>query len=112
MTSNTAELACVYASLILHDDNVAITEDKLKTLIQAAGVEVEPIWMTVFARALQGKELKDLLFNFSSASSVAAAPVAAAPAAAAAAAAPAGGDKKKPAPKEESDEEMGMGLFD
>lgn len=112
MSANTAELACVYASLILHDDGVAITEDKLKTLIDAAGVEVDPVWMTVFARALHGKDLKDLLFNFSS--GAAAAPVAAAPAAAQAKeAAPTGGDKKKPEPKkEESDEEMGMGLFD
>lgn len=111
MSSNTSELACVYASLILHDDNIAITEEKLRTVIEAAGVEVEPIWTTVFARALQGKDLKDLLFNFSSVPcSVASA---AAPIAVASTQSASSGDKKKPEPKkEESDEELGMGLFD
>lgn len=111
MTSNTSELACVYASLILHDDNIAITEEKLKAVIEAANVEIEPIWTTVFARALQGKDLKDLLFNFSAAP-CSAAPVAA-PTAAPTQSAPSGGDKKKQeVKKEESDEELGMGLFD
>ncbi|KAK2680847.1 hypothetical protein RAB80_002640 [Fusarium oxysporum f. sp. vasinfectum] len=77
-----AELASSYAALILADDGVEITADKLQTLIKAAKVEeVEPIWTSIFAKALEGKDVKDLLVNVGS-------------------------------EKEESDEDMGFGLFD
>ncbi|KLP18500.1 putative RPP1A-60S large subunit acidic ribosomal protein a1 [Fusarium fujikuroi] len=46
-----AELASSYAALILADDGVEITADKLQTLIKAAKVEeVEPIWTSIFAK--------------------------------------------------------------
>ncbi|CAG9947418.1 unnamed protein product [Clonostachys rosea f. rosea IK726] len=79
-----AELASSYAALILADEGIEITSDKLQTLIKAAKVEeVEPIWTSIFAKALEGKDVKDLLTNVGS-----------------------GGEK------EESDEDMGFGLFD
>ncbi|KAL4821663.1 60s acidic ribosomal protein-domain-containing protein [Aspergillus spinulosporus] len=108
---STAELACSYASLILADEGIEITADKLQTLLTAAKVqEVEPIWTSIFAKALEGKDIKDLLTNVGSAG--AAAPAAgAAPAAAGDAAAPAA-EEKKEEEKEESDEDMGFGLFD
>ncbi|TQS33636.1 hypothetical protein Golomagni_06012 [Golovinomyces magnicellulatus] len=107
---SNAELASSYAALILADDGVEITADKLQTLIKAAGItDVEPIWTSLFAKALEGKDVKDLLTNVGSAG-------AAAPAAAGGAAAAAGGDapaeEAKEEEKEESDEDMGFGLFD
>ncbi|KAH8422855.1 60s acidic ribosomal protein P2 [Aspergillus melleus] len=106
---STAELACSYAALILADDGVEVTADKLQTLIGAAKVpEIEPIWTSIFAKALEGKDIKDLLTNIGSAG-----PAAAAPAAGGAAAAPAeAAEEKKEEEKEESDEDMGFGLFD
>merc|ERR1711977_386039 len=63
-TMSTAELASSYAALILADDGVDITADKLNTLIKAAGVDdVEPIWTSLFAKALEGKDVKDLLLR-------------------------------------------------
>ncbi len=48
---SNAELANAYAALILADDGVEVTADKLTTIIKAAGVqEVEPIWSTLFAK--------------------------------------------------------------
>ena len=48
---SNAELANAYAALILADDGVEITADKLTTIIKAAGVQdVEPIWSTLFAK--------------------------------------------------------------
>ncbi|ETN46262.1 60S acidic ribosomal protein P1 [Cyphellophora europaea CBS 101466] len=112
----SAELANAYAALILADDGVDITADKLTTIIKAAGVaDVEPIWSSLFAKALEGKDVKDLLLNVGSGGGAAAAP-----AAGGAGGAAAGGDaadapaaeEKKEEEKEESDDDMGFGLFD
>ncbi|KAG8770432.1 hypothetical protein FRC12_004268 [Ceratobasidium sp. 428] len=109
----STELAATYAALILADDGVEITSDKILAITNAASVELEPIWATLLAKALEGKNVKDLLSNVGGGG----APTAgAAPAAAAAAggAAPAeeAKEEKKEEEKEESDEDMGFGLFD
>ena len=111
--STKAELACVYAALILVDDDVAVTGEKISTILKAANVEVEPYWPGLFAKALEGINVKDLITNIGSG-------VGAAPAGGAAPAA--GGDapvaeakkeeKKKEEEPEESDDDMGFGLFD
>lgn len=67
MSLSTAEAACVYAALILHDDNIEVTADKMNALIDAAGVDVEPVWATIFAKALEGKNIGDFLMNVGSA---------------------------------------------
>ena len=100
------ELCCAYAALLLHDGEIEITGDKLAKVIKASGNEVEAYWPTLFAKALKGQNIEDLLSNIGSAAPVAAvavsAPVANAPAAAA---------KKEEKPKEEeADVDMG-GLF-
>ncbi|OAA56853.1 Ribosomal protein 60S [Cordyceps fumosorosea ARSEF 2679] len=107
---SNAELASSYAALILADDGLEITADKLQALIKAANVEVEPIWTSIFAKALEGKDVKDLLVNVGSGGGAAPAAGGAAPAAGAAADAPA--EEAKEEEKEESDEDMGFGLFD
>ncbi|KAM7218728.1 60s Acidic ribosomal domain containing protein [Rhypophila decipiens] len=110
---STAELATSYAALILADDGVEVTADKLTTLIKAANVvDVEPIWASLFAKALEGKELKDLLTNVGSGGGAAAAPAAGGAAAGGAAAAEEAKEEAKEEEKEESDDDMGFGLFD
>jgi len=120
MTSENdiAELACTYAALILHDDNVAITADKINSLLNAANVKVPPFWPGLFARVLANKNLDDLILNAGGGG----APAPSGPAPAAAAAPKEeeqkggkGGkkeEKKEEKKKEESDEDMGFGLFD
>nr|AEX60999.1 60S acidic ribosomal Phosphoprotein P1 [Cladosporium cladosporioides] len=109
---SAAELASSYAALILADEGLEITADKLQALISAAKVpEIEPIWTSLFAKALEGKDVKDLLLNVGSGGGAApAAGGAAAGGAAAAADAPA--EEKAEEEKEESDDDMGFGLFD
>ncbi|XP_058806305.1 large ribosomal subunit protein P1 [Phymastichus coffea] len=107
-----AELACVYAALILADDDVAVTGEKIQTILKAANVDVEPYWPGLFTKALEGVNVKDLITKIGAGAG--AAPAAGAPVAAAAAAeAPAAKEEKK---KEESDEgsddDLGFGLFD
>jgi len=107
------ELACTYSALILADDDVPVTAEKIVTILKAANVQFEPIWPTLFARALSSCNIKDLLTKVGSAAASGPAPAAAA-AAAPAAAAPKAAEKKEEK-KEESDAEdddMGFGLFD
>ncbi|KAH8550872.1 60S acidic ribosomal protein P1 [Umbelopsis sp. PMI_123] len=106
----SAEFAIVYAALILQDDGIEITADKLSTLVKAAGVEVEPVWFSLYAKALAGQDLAGLLMNIGSAG--AAAPAAAAGGAAAGGAAEEAAAEEKEEEKEESDDDMGFGLFD
>ncbi|XP_065185049.1 uncharacterized protein LOC135815653 [Sycon ciliatum] len=107
--ASSSELACVYAALILHDDGVEVTAEKISSLISAAKVEIEPFWAGLFAKALEGRNIGDLVSNIGSAS---AAPAAAPAASAAPAAAEEKKEEKKPESEDESDEDMGFGLFD
>ncbi|KAK9879642.1 hypothetical protein WA026_006707 [Henosepilachna vigintioctopunctata] len=111
--SNNAEVACVYSSLILADDDIAVTGEKIQTILKAANVEIEPYWPGLFAKALEGVNIKELITRLGSGvgSAPAAAGGAAAPAAAAAAPAKVE-EKKKEEEPEESDDDMGLGLFD
>ncbi|KKY32544.1 putative 60s acidic ribosomal protein p1 [Diaporthe ampelina] len=108
---STAELASSYAALILADADVEITADKLQNLIKASGNEIEPIWTSLFAKALEGKDVKELLTNVGSGGG-GAAPAAGGAAAGGAAPAEEAKEEAKAEEKEESDDDMGFGLFD
>nr|ALJ10902.1 putative 60s ribosomal protein P1 [Dolomedes sulfureus] len=105
------ELACVYSALILQDDEIAVTPEKIMTLLKTANVDAESYWPGLFARALEGVGVKQLITNVGSG-------VGAAPAASAAAPAAADASAEKETKKEEkeesdvSDDDMGFGLFD
>merc|ERR1739848_395378 len=108
----SAELACTYAALILNDDDVEVTGDKITTILKAANVEFEPFWPSLFAGALKDVNVRELITNIGSG-------VGSGPAAGGAAAG--GGAAADDAPKEEAkeesaseseDDDMGFGLFD
>ncbi|CAK8560580.1 unnamed protein product [Lathyrus sativus] len=104
------EVACSYSLMILHDDNIAVTGEKISTLLKAAKVDVETYWPNLFAKLAEKKNLDDLILNAvgGGAPASVSAPVAAASATAVAAPT----EEKKEEPKEESDDDMGFSLFD
>ncbi|XP_036620922.1 60S acidic ribosomal protein P1-like [Trichosurus vulpecula] len=112
-----SKLACIYSALILHDNEVTVTEVKINALIKAAGVNVEPFWLGFFAKSLSNVNIASLICNVGVGGPAAAAGGAAPAGGAASAttAAPAEEKKKEEAKKEEpkrSNEDMGFGLFD
>ncbi|KAL6857165.1 hypothetical protein ACP4OV_018547 [Aristida adscensionis] len=108
---SSSEVACTYAALILHDDGIPITAEKIAALVGAAGIKVESYWPALFAKLLEKRSVDDLILSVGSGGGGAPVAAAAAPAAGAAAAAPAAEEKKEEA-KEESDDDMGFSLFD
>ena len=61
------ELSCVYASLILQDENIEVTSDKLQKLLSATRNTVEPYWPSLFTKALKGLKVLDLVNSMGSA---------------------------------------------
>ncbi|XP_071721789.1 large ribosomal subunit protein P1w-like isoform X2 [Rutidosis leptorrhynchoides] len=95
--ATSGELACTYAVLILHDEGIPITAEKVATLVKAANVPVESYWPSLFAKFAASRNVDDLIMNVGSTGG---------------AAAPAAEEKKKEEAKEESDDDMGFSLFD
>merc|ERR1711903_372719 len=107
---STSQLACTYAALILHDDEMAITAENIKTLVNAANVEVETYWPGLFAKALDGKDINDLLTTVSSGGGGGCAGPAAAAGDGAAAAVEE--EKKKSSSSSDGGDVGGAGMFD
>uniref|UniRef100_A0A8I3W0M7 Large ribosomal subunit protein P1 n=1 Tax=Callithrix jacchus TaxID=9483 RepID=A0A8I3W0M7_CALJA len=109
-----SKLTCIYLALILHDDEVTVTEVKINALIKAAGVNVERFWPGLFAKALASINIGSLICNVEAGGLAPAAGVAPAggPAPSTTAAPAEEKVEAKKEESEESDDDMGFGLFD
>ncbi|GFP86887.1 60S acidic ribosomal protein p1 [Phtheirospermum japonicum] len=94
---SVGELACTCAALVLHDDGIAVTAEKITTLVQAANLTVESYWPSLFAKLCEKKNIEDLVMNVGSGGGTTAALAA---------------EEKKEEAREESDDDMGFSLFD
>ena len=74
------ELCCVYAGLLLFDDNVEITADKLNKVIIASGNAVDAYYPEFFAKYLGSVDLNSILSSVGSGPAVAGAVAEAKPA--------------------------------
>ncbi|XP_054943502.1 60S acidic ribosomal protein P1-like [Physeter macrocephalus] len=61
--ASVSELTCIYSALILHDDEVTVTEDKINALIKATGINAAPFWAGLFATALANVNIGSLICN-------------------------------------------------
>ena len=55
------ELACVYAALILNDDGIDVSSDKMNKLLTTAGVELPGYWVDLFAEYLKNHDISELV---------------------------------------------------
>jgi large subunit ribosomal protein LP1 len=55
------ELFCTYAAMILKDSELDISEEKINTLIKAAGGSVSSFFPALFAKLCAGKDLERML---------------------------------------------------
>jgi large subunit ribosomal protein LP1 len=55
------DLAVVYAALILEDDGIPITGDKIRKLLDAANVTVESYWVDLFVEYFKNNDITSLL---------------------------------------------------
>jgi large subunit ribosomal protein LP1 len=98
------ELCCVYASLLLADENLEITADKINKIVAVSGNQVDGYYPDFFERFFKNTNLNTLLTSIGSAG-VPAAGAAAASAPAKEDKAKAGKDDKKAPAKVEKKEE-------
>jgi large subunit ribosomal protein LP1 len=80
-----AEIAVTFAALVLHDDGVPITSDKLRKLLEAANVRIDGYWVDLFADYFKKNDIATLLQGTALGSAAPAAAVAASSSAEAAA---------------------------
>ena len=55
------ELCCVFAGIILSDEGIEITLDKIKNIIKASGNEVDNYYPEFFVKYLSKSDLKSML---------------------------------------------------
>ncbi|OAF67937.1 60S acidic ribosomal protein P1 [Intoshia linei] len=102
------EMACVYACLMMLDDNVPVTENKLEKVLSAADISIEPFYTKAFAKCCQQKDyMQTLLTNASSVNTVSAPTTAAVETTSAPVE-----EKKEESEEEDSGSDNGFGLFD
>ncbi|KAI3985579.1 hypothetical protein MKX01_033862 [Papaver californicum] len=110
--SSGGEIACTYATLILHGDGIPVTAEKIATLVKKANVQCESYWPSLFAKLVEKRSVEDLITNIGSGGGGAAVAVSAPSGGGAAAPAVAAVEEKREEAKEESDDDMGFSLFD
>uniref|UniRef100_A0A6B2LTM3 60S acidic ribosomal protein P1 n=1 Tax=Arcella intermedia TaxID=1963864 RepID=A0A6B2LTM3_9EUKA len=97
--------------MILHDGGQVVTAEKINTIVQAAGVEVQPFWPNLFEKILSVKNLDDLLLSAGSGGGGGGSDAGSAPAADAGKKAPEAAKPVEEEKKESSEAGMEFDLF-
>ncbi|XP_035880895.1 60S acidic ribosomal protein P1-like [Phyllostomus discolor] len=112
--AHTTASICIYSTLILQDNGVKVTGDKINALITAAGINIEPFWPGLFAEALANVNIGSLIHNVGAGPAPAAGATLWGRPAPSTTGAPAQGEKLEAKKKKSdmSDDDVGFGLFD
>ena len=52
-----ATLACTYAALILHDNEMEIDATRISKILTSAGIKIEKFWPKLFAKTLSTRNM-------------------------------------------------------
>ncbi|KAJ7971696.1 60S acidic ribosomal protein P1-like [Quillaja saponaria] len=101
-------------SLLLHDDGISTTAEKIATVVKAANLTIDSYWPGLFAKLFETRNIEDLILNIGSGGAyiAVATPPAEAGSAAAAASGPSTDEKKEEANEEAEEEDYGFSMFD
>nr|UXY87005.1 60S acidic ribosomal protein P1 [Cryptomonas paramecium] len=58
--SNKSEIGCILASLILSENNIDISEEKLREILVYAGIKFEKFWPKIFIYLTKNYNLSEL----------------------------------------------------
>ncbi|MCL7041625.1 hypothetical protein MKW94_005237 [Papaver nudicaule] len=97
--------------MILHEEGILITADKITALVKAANVHLDSYWPSLFAKLTDENNVKDLISNTGARGGSAADVALSTPASGGAAVVEAPAAEEEKEDKDESDEDIG-GLFD
>ena len=59
-TDEYNEAICTYSALMLHDDGIEITAERLTKAIKSSGNDAVPYWPSLFAKALQQNDVQKM----------------------------------------------------
>ncbi|KAL7087048.1 hypothetical protein ACP275_13G041400 [Erythranthe tilingii] len=63
-TLNLNFVACTYAALVLRDDGMDVTAEKIETLLKAANFNVESYWPSLFAKLCEKRNIEESNLGF------------------------------------------------
>ena len=110
--SQTADLACTYAALILDDGGADVSAENIAALVKAAGVTVPPYLPGMYAKVFAKKPISELISNVGAGGGGGGGGAAAGGGGGGGAAAEEKEEEKKEESEEEGDDDMGFSLFD
>ena len=58
---NKSEISCIFATLILIENNIEITDKKIATLLDFAEIKYEKYWPSTYVRISQNFNLSELM---------------------------------------------------
>ena len=58
-----AQLACTLASVILYDEKISITSEKIASVLASANVTVAPYWPGLFNKTFSSANIGELIFT-------------------------------------------------
>merc|ERR1712060_796087 len=63
VNDDLAEKACLYALLVLHDDNIEVSANDIGNLLRSANIKAQPCWPMKYAEFFRGKRMDDWIIK-------------------------------------------------